>query len=128
VFATGMRPAGAVLSAEARGAFARTVAARFSNVALASVGAIVVTGTYGAVLHVASWQALAGDGYGRIILAKIALLIPLLALGYGNYRRCRPGAPPADLVPTVAAEAALVVIILALSAVLTGLALPHPAS
>ncbi len=127
VFASGMRPALATIPSDRRDAFAGTAVARFSTVAIASVTAIVATGVYGAVLHVPSVGALWSTWYGGIIVFKaLPWLVPLLVLGYGNYRAGRPGATRIDIVPGVIREAVLVFVILGLSAILTGLSLPHP--
>lgn len=127
VLALGMGPALASLPEGGREGFASVVVARFSAVAIAGVTTIVATGVYGAVLHVPSAAALVTTVYGAIIIVKALLLVPLLVLGYGNYRRGRTGAARIDLVPTVVRETALVLVILGLSAILTGLPLPHPA-
>jgi copper transport protein len=126
LIAVAMRPALASLAEDARDAFATVAVARFSAVAIASVAAIVATGVYGAVVHVPTPTMLVTTLYGGIIVLKALLLVPLLVLGYGNYRRSRTGAARARLVPTVIREAVLVFAILGLSAILTGLSLPHP--
>src|SRR5438132_960907 len=54
---------------------------RFSNVALASVGLIVVTGTFQAWLEVGSWEGMLQTAYGLSVTAKIGLLVLMLALG-----------------------------------------------
>lgn len=126
VFVLGFRASTAALAADERAPFVRTLVARFSAIAVASVAAIVVTGTYAAVVHLGSWGALVADVYGRIVLAKIVLLIPLLGLGFANARRSRPDVSHAGILATVGAETGLVFLIVALSAVLTGQPLPHP--
>jgi copper transport protein len=55
---------------------------RFSPVALACVGALLVTGTYQAWRNVGSWPALFGTTYGRLLLIKIAAMCVLIGLGY----------------------------------------------
>jgi copper transport protein len=126
VFATAMRPALAAIPSDGRAAFAGAAIARFSSVAIASVTTILATGVYGAVLHVPALSALWMTWYGGIIVLKALLLVPLLILGYGNYRAGRPGATGIDIVPGVVREAVLVFVILGLSAILTGLSLPRP--
>jgi copper transport protein len=55
---------------------------RFSSIALGCVVAILVTGTYQAWRGVGSPGALIGTTYGRLLLAKIAAMCVLIALGY----------------------------------------------
>lgn len=83
------RPPGPTSSrraARARGQAATAEAAqavtRFSPIALSCVSAIVVTGTYQAWRNVGSLGALTGTTYGRLLLAKIAGMGVLIALGY----------------------------------------------
>ncbi|MFF9046160.1 copper resistance protein CopC [Streptomyces parvulus] len=54
-------------------------AARFSRVALASVTVLAVTGVYQSWRGLGSWQALTGTTYGRLLLAKVALVALTLA-------------------------------------------------
>ncbi|HYF93034.1 MAG TPA: copper resistance protein CopC [Symbiobacteriaceae bacterium] len=61
---------------------------RFSRVALVSVALLAGTGTYGALQHMPSWQALWTTVYGRALLWKLGLLVPVLALAaYNLFRR-----------------------------------------
>src|SRR5438105_2396611 len=64
---------------------------RFSNLALASVGLIVVTGTFQAWLEVGSWEGILQTAYGLSVTAKIGLLVLMLALGAFNLLIVRPG-------------------------------------
>lgn len=72
---------------------------RFSPIALGCVAAIVVTGTYQAWRGVGTWGALTGTTYGRLLLAKIAGMCALIALGYLARRRIAEGlrAPEATM-------------------------------
>lgn len=63
---------------------------RFSLLALASVGAIAVTGLTQALLTMGSPGQLASSAYGRALVAKSALFLPLLALGAFNLLLVRP--------------------------------------
>jgi copper transport protein len=126
-FALGLRPALAALEPERTAGFGRTVIARFSDVAITSVIVLIVTGTIAGVLHVGSLAALLHTAYGQLVLAKVALLAVLLVLGYGNYRRGLPAATRVDVARSVRVETILLLIVLALSAALTGIDLPHPA-
>jgi copper transport protein len=57
---------------------------RFSTVALASVATLVLTGTYAAVIHIRTLDALAATTYGRALAVKIGFFVFLLALGAAN--------------------------------------------
>ena len=72
-----------LVAEDERAPFARTIVTRFSTIAIASVTTIVVTGVYGALGHLPSWAALIATNYGRIIIAKAVLLVPLVMLGVG---------------------------------------------
>lgn len=54
---------------------------RFSQVAMASVGAISITGVYSAWLQVGSFIALLNTLYGSTLIVKISLMIPIVLLG-----------------------------------------------
>lgn len=64
---------------------------RFSPIALGCVVAIVVTGTYQAWRGVGTWDALTATTYGRLLIAKIAGMCVLIALGYLARRRIAQG-------------------------------------
>jgi len=74
----------ATLPTALRGRLLALAIPRFSVAALASVAVLVVTGLYATWLQVGSLDALAGTAYGQALLAKIVLLLPLLALGAIN--------------------------------------------
>jgi len=63
----------------------------FSTLGLVSVGVMLVSGTYAAVEQVGSVPALVGTAYGRWLLAKLALLLPLLGIAFVNRAHLRPG-------------------------------------
>ena len=63
---------------------------RFSPLALACVVALVITGTVQGLLHLDGLQHLVDDAYGRLLLAKLALLTLLVGLGAVNRRRLLP--------------------------------------
>jgi copper transport protein len=67
-----------------------TLVPRFSLLAVASVGAIVATGLAQALLTLGGLGELTASAYGRALLAKSALLLPLLALGAFNLLLVRP--------------------------------------
>ncbi|MGH2855765.1 MAG: copper resistance protein CopC, partial [Solirubrobacteraceae bacterium] len=78
------------------------VLARFSPLALAAVIAIAVTGVVQAYIDVRSVSGLLHTTYGALILAKTALLLALIGLGWVNRGRVLPalkrlagsGSPP----------------------------------
>jgi copper transport protein len=76
---------------------ARTAVPRFSTLAVASVAVLVVSGIVSGFLEVRSWSALWETTYGQLLLIKVAILVPLLALGAYNNRvsvpRLQAGAP-----------------------------------
>jgi len=106
------------------------VLARFSPIALAAVATLAVTGTIAAISLLTAVSQLWDTGYGRELLAKIALLGGLIALGAVNRRRLLPrlrrlaadgGAPGAAgraLRATLRTEVALLAAVLAVSSVL----------
>ncbi len=79
------RPAGA----DAR-PFAVLAARRFATVALVSVVVLVATGAWNTWSQVGDVAALAGTPYGRLLLLKLALLVPILAIAAVNRRRLIP--------------------------------------
>lgn len=58
--------------------------ARFSNYARVCVGALVVTGVYAAWLEVGTIDALLNTLYGRALVVKLILFVPLLAIAAVN--------------------------------------------
>jgi copper transport protein len=58
---------------------------RFSALATCAVVVLTCTGLYAAVLHVPNPQALLATPYGRALIAKLALLSLLLAVGASNF-------------------------------------------
>jgi copper transport protein len=99
---------------------------RFSALAVVSVTALLVAGVVNGVIEVRSWAALWETTYGRLLLVKVALVLPVLALGAFNNRfsapRLRAGRASAlerrRFVQSTAAELALVVVIVGVTAVL----------
>jgi putative copper export protein/mono/diheme cytochrome c family protein len=70
--------------------YAVLVARRFSTLALASVAALALTGILAALRFVPTVAGLVGTTYGRLLLVKLALLTPILGLGWLNRRRLLP--------------------------------------
>ena len=125
-------------AAQAEGADARPFAVlavrAFSRLAFTVMLLLVATGLANTWFQVGSVPALVGTSYGWLLLAKVALLIPVLLLAQHNRRRLLPrlggdgdtvGRPAmARLGRFVAAEAGLGLLILLLT---TGLSLSPPA-
>ncbi len=63
---------------------AHVLVRRFSTMALVSVAALVLAGCGMAYFYVRTWQGFYGTSYGLMLLAKIYLLLMMLALGAGN--------------------------------------------
>jgi copper transport protein len=78
---------------------------RFSAIALGCVITIVASGVYQTWREVGAWGALFDTTYGRLILAKIAGLIILIALGYLARRLIQHGLSPTALAGTALAAA-----------------------
>ncbi len=104
------------------------IAARFSAVATVAVGLIVVTGAYSAWIQVLEPPRLWSTPYGRLLLVKVSLVLPLLALGGVNMlwtrrRLARAGAesarPRRALRVLVAAEIVLAAAVLGVVGFLT---------
>lgn len=104
------------------------IAARFSAVATVAVGLVVVTGVYSAWLQVLEPARLWSTEYGVLLVVKLALVAPLLALGGVNLGWTRPRLAAAGAVGTraakvlqtlVAAEIVLATLVLGVVGVLT---------
>jgi len=105
IWVGGLLPLGALLAASARddGAdtrpYAVLAARRFSRLALACVAVLVLSGVTNAIIQIGSVPALVGTTYGRLLLVKLALLLPILLIGGLNRR---------VLIPRLAGDAATV--------------------
>ncbi len=71
-------------SSDTRAQHAGLLTALFSNYARTCVAALAVTGVYAAWLHVGSLAALVSTQYGQVLLLKLLLFVPLLALAGVN--------------------------------------------
>ena len=63
---------------------------QFSLLAGLAVGLLLASGGYLASVHVATWTALFGTTYGRILLLKLGLMLPLLLLAAVNLLYIKP--------------------------------------
>ena len=106
------------------------VVARFSDVALIAIAVLVVTGTVRAFVEVGSLSGLTGSTYGWVLLSKLALFVPIFALGAVNNRILKPrmaralDAPDAGtrMKRTLGAEFVLGAAVIAVTALLVNLA------
>lgn len=64
---------------------ARSMARRFSSMALVSVAVLVFAGAGLSWFYAGSWQGLYGTSYGMLLSAKIVLTLVMLTLGAGNF-------------------------------------------
>jgi copper transport protein len=82
---------GALLTArEQRWPLAVRAVPRFSAMAVVSVAVLVAAGTVNGYLQVRAWRGLWETQYGVLLLIKLGLLVPLLALGAYNNRYAVP--------------------------------------
>src|SRR5258708_33675848 len=64
---------------------ARRLTQRYSRMALLGAAALVLAGTGMAWFYVGSWSNLYTTAYGIMLVAKIYLLLAMIALGAGNW-------------------------------------------
>lgn len=104
-----------LLFAVPRGRRPHDAIARFSNLALASVGALLITGLVQAYVQIGELRLVAETAYGRAVLIKLALLLALVGLGARNrlagVRRA-----------TLKAEVATIAVVLGVTGALAGYA------
>ena len=68
------------------------LAGRFARLAVIGLAVVVVTGVARTIVEVGSLDALVTTDFGRLVLAKIALLVPVALLGALNHFRNVPAA------------------------------------
>src|SRR5262249_13103255 len=73
---------------------------RFTNLGLASVGVLIASGLVNAWYLVGGVPALIGTGYGRLLLAKVVLFAPRLALAVAGRGRWAPRIAQGDAAAT----------------------------
>ena len=73
-----------LMAGEGRWPLATRCVPRFSTAAVGSVALLLVAGTINGYLQVRTWNALWETTYGQLLVIKIALVLPLLALGAFN--------------------------------------------
>jgi copper transport protein len=99
---------------------------RFSKVAVVAVASLIVSGSVNGYEEVGAWRGLWDTTYGLLLLAKVALVLPVLALGAYNNRYAVPRlkrqiASPSEqrrFLRAAGAELMLVVAIVGVTAVL----------
>ena len=115
-----------VLARGERWNLAARVVPRFSSIAVVSVAVLVVAGVVNGYLQVREWRGLWETTYGLLLVAKVVLVLPILALGAYNNRvavpRLRSGvASPREqrrFLRTAFGELALLTAVVAVTAVL----------
>lgn len=78
------------LAGDDRWPLATRAVPRFSTMAVLSVVTLITAGVVSAYLQIRTWSGLWETEYGLLVLAKILLLLPLLALGAYNNRYAVP--------------------------------------
>ncbi len=71
-------------------AVAQEATRRFSKLGLISVGCLVLTGAVNSLMIVGDIPHLVGTTYGRLLLLKLSVLLPLVAIAAVNLLRLRP--------------------------------------
>jgi len=109
--------------------YAVLAARRFSGAALIAMLLLMASGALNAIAQVESLAGLAGTVHGRLLLAKLAVLVPILAIAAVNRTRILPalsgpsatvGRPAMRRLATFAAvEAILALVMLVLAAAMT---------
>jgi copper transport protein len=82
--------AGLVMAGVNRWPLAAVAVPRFSSTAMVSVAVLLVAGAINGYLQVRAWRGLWETEYGVLLLVKIGLVLPLLALGAYNNRFAVP--------------------------------------
>lgn len=121
-------PASRLLPTTERGTFMVAILRRFSPLALGAAAALAASGTVAGIMHVGSFPALSGSGYGRLLLGKLAIVLAVAALGAYHWRRA-PGLVEHDersFLRTATAEVGLAALVLAVTAFLVATPLPIP--
>ncbi len=83
LFVAGLRLSGR-LDPQPRTRLVAALIPHFSALALASVGALTITGLYAALVDVGSLDLLTTTPYGQALLVKLALALPMVGMGAYN--------------------------------------------
>jgi copper transport protein len=108
---------------------ARIVLGRFSRMAAYAVALVLGGGVVLSLLLVGTWEGLLGTAYGWVVLGKVALFAPMVALGAFNRYRLIPEIAEADkpseavrrIVGNVRFETGLGIAVLILAGLLTAM-------
>lgn len=135
VWMGGLVPLALLLRAASREAgadsrpYAVLAAHRFSRAALAAMILLMASGVMNAIVQVESIAGLAGTAHGRLLLAKLAVLVPIVVLAAVNRARLLPALSGPDatvgrpamrrLAAFVGLETGLALVLLALVAAMT---------
>jgi putative copper export protein/methionine-rich copper-binding protein CopC len=121
-------PAALRMGPGGRGPAVAALVRAFSPTALAFAAVLVLSGTYAAVVHVGSVDALLGSRYGNVLLVKLGIFVLVFATGAYNYLRVRPAlgddAGTARLQRSATAEIAVGAAVLLVTAVLVATSPP----
>lgn len=99
-----------------------TLVERFSPVALTAAAVVFSTGVLAAFFYLTTPADLLQTAYGRALTIKLTIVLAILVCGYANWRRARAREAPWTALLRV--EAALAVLVLVVTSVLTEL--EHP--
>ena len=103
--------------------YAVVAARRFSRVAVLAMLVLIGSGVFNARVQVESVAALLGTTHGRLLLAKLVVLVAVLVIAVINRMRLLPAVTGPDamarLATFVALEAAVALVLLALAAAMT---------
>lgn len=77
------------LASRVGGVEVRTALRRYAAIAIGALVVVVLTGVAAAVREVAHWYFLTWSGYGRVVIAKAALVVVIAVIGLIAWRRSR---------------------------------------
>lgn len=102
---------------------------RFSTLATVALGLVVLTGVWRAIEGVGNLEALWSSGYGIALIVKLAIVVPLIALGAVNRFRNVPAIARGEshhrrLRNVVRSEVAFAAVVFGVTGVLAGLPPP----
>jgi putative copper export protein len=101
----------------------------FSPVAMVSVGVLIFAGVLLSTQHVMAWENLWGSPYGRVLMLKIGVALGVMAIGALNWRSGLPRMDSEEgrrqLTHRARLEITLALVVLGITAILTGMPLPE---
>jgi putative copper export protein len=119
---------GSTMESSTRGPTVALLVNRYSTIALASVGLLLLTGVTTAWMHLGQLSALWTSVYGKTLITKLCLALGVLGLGAYNNQRIKPSLGTEQtgrrLARTATFEIALAAIVLVVTAVLVNLPAP----